>query len=298
MSIEKEVNEVLELEELDDESLIKEIAKKKKDLLKEIDQQEIKVYLSGTYDRNDAILEIYSGAGGVDAQDWATMLLRMFQRYCQKKNFKTKIIHQSFGEGGGPDGRIGTKTVTLEVKGLYAYGTLKKESGAHRLVRQSPFSAKDLRHTSFAQVEVMPKIDSKINDIEIKDDDLKIDLFRSSGPGGQNVNKRETAVRITHLPTNTVVSSQSERNQGLNKEKAMDILYSKLYKLAETKKRQEIANIKEDSDTGNNWGTQIRSYVLHPYKLVKDNRTGIESSNPESVLDGDLDRFIEAEIKT
>ncbi len=251
--------------------------------------------MSGKYDKNDAVLEISAGAGGNDAQDWATMLLRMYQRYCQKKGFQTKIIHQSFGEGVGPEGRIGTKNVILEIKGKYAYGILKRETGVHRLVRQSPFSAKKLRHTSFALVEVLPIID-KEKEIKIKQEDLRIDFFRASGPGGQYVNRRESAVRIVHLPTKITVSCQSERLQGLNKEKALRILYSKLERLKEEEKKKELNKVRGDFVSAS-WGNQIRSYVLYPYKLVKDLRTGIEISEVDNVLDGELDEFIESEIK-
>jgi len=242
-------------------------------------------------------MEIFSGAGGIDAQDWATMLLRMFERYCERKTFQVKVIHQSFGEGGGPEGRIGTKSATLEIKGSYAYGFLKNESGVHRLVRQSPFSAKKLRHTSFVLVEVLPEVGRKEQEeIKIKPEDLRLDTFRSSGPGGQYVNKRESAVRITHLPTGTTVSSQSERLQGLNKDKAMKVLYAKLYQLKEAERKKELKEIKGKTVSAS-WGNQIRSYVLHPYKLVKDLRTGVETSDVEEVLDGDLDKFIEKEIR-
>jgi len=242
-------------------------------------------------------MEIFSGAGGIDAQDWATMLLRMFKRYCERRAFQVKVIHQSFGEGGGPEGRIGTKSATLEIKGSYAYGFLKNESGVHRLVRQSPFSAKKLRHTSFVLVEVLPEVGKKEQEeIKIKPEDLRLDTFRSSGPGGQYVNKRESAVRITHFPTGTTVSSQSERLQGLNKDKAMKVLYAKLYQLKEAKRKKELKEIKGKTVSAS-WGNQIRSYVLHPYKLVKDLRTGVETSDVEEVLDGDLDKFIEKEIR-
>ena len=273
-------------------------------MAKEIEKEEIKIFLSGKYDKNNAIMEIFSGAGGIDAQDWATILIRMFERYCERKGFQTKVIHQSFGEAGGPEGRIGTKSATLEIKGNYAYGFLKKESGVHRLVRQSPFSAKKLRHTSFALVEVLPEIGKKEQEeIKIKDEDLKLDTFRSSGPGGQYVNKRDSAVRITHIPTGITVSSQSERLQGLNRDKAMKVLFAKLYQLREAEKKEELKEIKaaewraKGGITSASWGNQIRSYVLHPYKLVKDLRTGVETSNVEEVLDGDIDMFIGAEIK-
>ena len=266
-------------------------------MAKEIEKEEIKIFLSEKYDKNNAIMEIFSGAGGIDAQDWTTILIRMFERYCERKGFQTKLIHQSFGEAGGPEGRIGTKSATLEIKGNYAYGFLKKESGVHRLVRQSPFSSKKLRHTSFALVEVLPEIGKKEQEeIKIKDEDLKLDTFRSSGPGGQYVNKRESAVRITHIPTGITVSSQSERLQGLNRDKAMKVIFAKLYQLKEAEKKEKLKEIK-GSVTSASWGNQIRSYVLHPYKLVKDLRTGVQTSNVEEVLDGNLDQFIEAEIK-
>jgi len=265
-------------------------------LAKEIKKEETKVFLSGKYDKNNAILQILAGAGGIDSQDWATMLIRMFERYCARKGFQTKIIHQSFGEGGGPEGRIGTKSATLEIKGPYVYGFLKKESGVHRLVRSSPFSAKKLRHTSFVLVEVLPEIGKKEQEeIKIKPEDLKLETFRASGPGGQYVNRRESAVRITHLPTGIVVSSQLERLQGLNRAEAMKVLCAKLYQLKEAERRKKLKEIKGKTVSAS-WGNQIRSYVLHPYKLVKDLRTGVETSDVESVLDGNLDKFIEAEI--
>lgn len=282
----------IELEKLKEsagESLFNELEKK-------IKQRELQVLLSGKYDKGNAILSIYSGAGGQDAQDWATMLLRMYQRYCDKKGFKTRILHQSFGEAGGPEGRIGTKSVTVEVNGKFAYGFLKRETGVHRLVRISPFSAQKLRHTSFALVEVLPEIKEEDSDIKIKPEELKIDFFRSSGPGGQNVNKRETSVRITHLPTGIVVASQVERLQGDNRKKAMELLLSKLYQLREESRQKEVSKVKGEKISAS-WGNQIRSYVLHPYKLVKDLRTDIETSEIEKVLDGDLEKFVEAEIR-
>lgn len=294
----KELKEIIELEKenaQNDEKIEKEIEKKILDLSARIEKQEIKIFLAGKYDKGNAVLSIYSGAGGQDAQDWATMLLRMYRKYCEEKGFVIKILHQSFGESGGPDGRIGTKTATIEIKGKFAYGFLKKETGVHRLVRISPFSTQKLRHTSFVLVEVLPEIlDTK--DIEIKPDDLKIDIYKSSGPGGQNVNKRETAVRITHIPTNIVSACQSERLQGLNKEKAMKLLYSKLYQLKQKQEQAKMKDIKGEQILAE-WGNQIRTYVLHPYKMVKDLRTNYETSNTESVLDGELEAFIQAEIK-
>ncbi len=294
---EKELKELEDLAKLGgDEKLQKELEEKIENFKKQLAREEFKTFLSGKYDKNNAILEIRAGAGGVDSQDWTTMLLRMYERYCARRGFQTEIIHQSFGEGGGPEGRIGTKSATLEIKGNYAYGYLKKETGVHRLVRISPFSAQKLRHTSFTSVEVLPEFEKDEEDIKINPDDLKIDFFRSSGPGGQNVNKRETAVRITHLATNIIVACQSERFQAQNKEKAMKILYSKLFLLKEAEAKKEKEKVK-GKITSASWGNQIRSYVLHPYKMVKDLRTEVETSSVEKVLDGELDQFIEAEIK-
>ena len=276
---------------------VKGIERKIESLEKRIKKEEFKTFLSGKYDKSSAVLSIYAGAGGQDSQDWATMLKRMYERFCQNRGFETKILHQSFGEGGGPEGRIGTKSVTLEIQGSYAYGFLKKESGVHRLVRISPFSPQKLRHTSFALVEILPEIEKETEkEIKIKPEDLKIDFYRSSGPGGQHVNRRETAVRITHLPTGLVASCQSERVQGQNRERAMKMIYSKLYQLKTEKQQEKISQIKGKTVSAS-WGNQIRSYVLHPYKLVKDLRTNIETSNVESVLNGNLDEFVEAEIK-
>jgi peptide chain release factor 2 len=290
----KEIQGIINLQ---DKTLDKEIGQGIDEIEKQIKKQEIKTFLSGKYDKGNAILSVFAGAGGQDAQDWATMLLRMYQRFCEQKGFKTKMLHQAYGEPGGPDGRIGTKAATLEVKGKFAYGNLRGEAGVHRLVRISPFSSQKLRHTSFALIEILPEI-SKTEESEMKvnPDDLRIDIYRSSGAGGQNVNKRETAARITHLPTGIVAACQSERQQGLNKEKAMKLLLSKLYQLKQKQEEKEIKQVKGDK-VSNEWGSQIRSYVLHPYKMVKDLRTGVETSVVESVLDGNLDEFIEAEIK-
>lgn len=267
-----------------------------KNLEEKIKQQEFKTFLSGKYDRNNAILEIFAGAGGQDSQDWATMLLRMYERYCSAKGFKATVLHQAFGEAGGPEGRIGTKSVTMEIKGNYAYGFLKKEFGVHRLVRISPFNAQKLRQTSFALVNVLPEIKEKDVELEIKPEDLRVDTFKASGPGGQYVNKTESAVRITHIPTGIVAASQTERLQGKNKETAMKILYAKLYQLKEETHAKKLKEIKGDLISAS-WGNQIRSYVLHPYKMVKDLRTQYETSDAESVLDGDLEEFIQAELK-
>lgn len=238
------------------------------------------------YEKNKALLYIHSGAGGVDAQDWAGMLLRMYQRFTQKKNWGFSILHQSFGE------QKGIKNAVAEVTGENSYNVLKSESGVHRLVRISPFSAKNLRHTSFVLVEIMPEIITE--DLKINPNDLRIDTFRSSGPGGQYLQKTETAVRVTHIPTGISVSIQSERSQGQNKEKAMKILYSRLAQKMEEAKIKELSELKSQTNPGSiEWGSQIRSYVLHPYQMVKDHRTGVKSSQPEKVLDGDLDKFLQ-----
>jgi len=295
--LKEEIEEFEELE-LDLEELKEEFSEAKaEELRRKLEKKELEVFLSGKYDKGNAILSVYAGAGGQDAQDWATMLLRMYERYAASKGFKTRILHQSFGEAGGPEGRIGTKQVTLEIKGKFVYGLFKKETGIHRLVRISPFSPQKLRHTSFALVEVLPEIKIEESEIKIRPEDLKIEFYRASGPGGQYVNKRETAVRITHLPTQIVVSCQSERLQGENRKRAEALLLSKLSQLEEEKKKQEISKIKGEK-VSIGWGNQIRSYVLHPYKLVKDLRTGVETSKVEEVLDGNLEEFITAEIKS
>lgn len=237
------------------------------------------------YEHNKALLYIYSGAGGVDAQDWASMLLKMYQKYSAKQGWKFVVLSHSFGE------QSGTKNAVVEIVGPHAYETLKGEGGVHRLVRISPYSSRDLRHTSFALIEIMPQIVSK--QFQINPSDLRVDTYRSSGPGGQNVNKLETAVRITHIPTGIAVAVQSERSQAQNKEKAMQVLVSRLATKMEAEKAQELSQLKPQ--VAIEWGSQIRSYVLNPYQMVKDHRTGVKSSQPDKVLDGDLDKFIGAE---
>jgi len=308
IKISQEINqlqkEISDFEDLEVElEILKESGKKLTDneeiaeFDRKLRKKELEIFLSGKYDKGNAVLSIFAGAGGQDAQDWATMLLRMYERYCSFKGFLTKILEQSFGEGGGPEGRVGTKSATLEIKGNYAYGFLKRENGVHRLVRISPFSPKALRHTSFALVEVLPELsEAEESEIKIRPEDLKIDTFRSSGPGGQYVNKRESAVRLTHLPTGIQVSCQSERLQGQNRERAMKILLAKLHQLKTKERLKELKEIKGERVSAS-WGNQIRSYVLHPYKLVKDLRTNLETADVEGVLDGNLDEFIEAEIK-
>jgi peptide chain release factor 2 len=285
----KEIEELkLELEILRENPREKEI----EDFEKKLRKKELEVFLSGKYDRGDAILTIQAGAGGEDAQDWAAMLLRMYQRYCQRKGFSFEVLDINYGEPG-PEGRIGVKSVVLEIKGNFAFGFLKREAGVHRLVRISPFSAKGLRHTSFALVQVLPKIQKE--EINIKPEDLRYEFFKASGPGGQYVNKRMTAVRVYHLPTKITVSCQTERSLAQNKEKALEILASRIYQYLEEKKKMELEKIK-GRRVSVEFGSQIRSYVFHPYKLVKDLRTKVETKNVEEVLDGNLDQFIEAEI--
>lgn len=244
--------------------------------------------LKDKYDNKSAILSIYAGAGGTDAQDWAEMLLKMYLKFVQKKDWKSQVIQIKEGK------EAGIKSATLIIKKAFAYGYLKKESGVHRLVRISPFDSDHSRHTSFALVEVLPEMD-KIDQTEIRPEDLRIETYKASGPGGQYVNKTESAVRITHLATNIVVSCQNERLQGDNKKTAMKLLNSKLYQY-NLKSREEERNQLRGQIMPNEWGSQIRSYVIHPYQMVKDHRTNVKVGNPESVLDGNLDKFIEAEI--
>lgn len=252
--------------------------------------EQLKPLLKEKYDAKSAILSIYAGAGGVDAQDWARMLLRMYERFFKNHGFGFKVLAQSFGEQGG------VKSVTLEITGLCAYGYLKGEKGVHRLVRISPYSQKKLRHTSFALVEVLPVL-KDVGKIKIRPEDLRIDTFRATGPGGQYVNKTESAVRITHLPSGIVISCQAQRSQAQNKERALKLLRTKLYEKAQKEKKDEKIAIKGKL-LQVEWGSQIRSYVLHPYKMVKDHRTGAKTANVDKVLDGKLDKFIKAYLET
>lgn len=258
-------------------------------LNKAIESYETTLLLSGPYDKNDAILEIHPGAGGTESQDWGSMLLRMYQRYADHKNFKVEVIDYQAGD------EAGIKSVVLEIKGHNAYGLLKSEKGVHRLVRISPFDSNARRHTSFASIEVTPLLDQSV-EIDINPDDLRIDTYRASGAGGQHVNKTDSAVRITHIPTGVVTQSQSQRSQLQNREQAMNLLKSKLYQLEEEQKAKELQEIKGDQKEIA-WGSQIRSYVFHPYSMVKDHRTNYEVGNTDKVMDGDLDDFIDAYLK-
>ena len=259
-------------------------------LEKKIKNLEILFRFTGRYDKNDAVLNIHSGAGGVDAQDWARTLLKMYQKFADRRGWTWKVLDESRGE------QEGIKNASLEISGNYAYGYLKKESGVHRLVRISPFSAKGLRHTSFALVEVLPEMEGlAAREIKIDEKDLRIETFKSSGPGGQHMQKTESAIRITHIPTKVTVSVQSERSQSQNRQKAMRILESKLIQKMEEFKIKELSALKPELASGIEWGNQIRSYVMNPYKMIKDHRTGVETIDIERVFEGELDPFIEAE---
>ncbi len=244
--------------------------------------------LNKQHDQKNAILSIYAGAGGIDAQDWAEMLLKMYLKFAEKQNWKAKVWSIKSGK------EAGVKNAVLVIQAKYAYGYLKKESGVHRLVRLSPFNSDNLRHTSFALIEVLPEL-SEAKEIQIRPEDLEIDTYRASGPGGQYVNKTESAVRITHKPTGLIAACQSERLQGENKKQAIKLLLSKLYQYQASQENEKKEKLRGQM-MANEWGSQIRSYVLHPYQMVKDHRTGIKVGNPEAVLNGKLDKFIQAEI--
>lgn len=276
-------------EETHDSSLDNEIEESLHLLESKVEKAKIQTLLSGKYDSYDAIMTLHSGAGGTEAQDWTEMLFRMYKMYAEKSDFKLKILDVINGD------EAGLKSITFEIDGENAYGFLKAEKGVHRLVRISPFDANARRHTSFASVEVMPKLEEKPN-IEIRPEDLKIDTYRSSGAGGQNVNKTESAFRITHIPTGIVVSCQIERSQVQNKETAMQMLYSKLAEKEEQEELEKLASIRGEIKKIE-WGSQIRSYVFCPYTLVKDHRTGYEDSNIQSVMDGNIQEFINEYLK-
>ncbi len=271
-----------------DESALAEAQRELQDLQGEIDELEVRTLLSGEYDERDALVSIRSGAGGVDAADWAEMLLRMYSRYCERHGWPVEVYETSYAE------EAGIKSATFAVKAPFAYGTLSVEQGTHRLVRISPFDNQGRRQTSFAEVEVIPVVE-KTESIEIPDDELRVDVYRSSGPGGQGVNTTDSAVRLTHIPTGIVVSCQNERSQLQNKATAMAVLQAKLLERRRQEEQAKIDALKGDSS--GSWGNQMRSYVLHPYQMVKDLRTEHEVGNPDAVFDGDIDAFIEAGIR-
>ena len=287
-----QLNELVDLfylaNEEKNQQIIDEVVQKIKELKNEAKKNEIKCFLSNENDRLDCFLEIHAGAGGTESQDWAEMLRRMYIKWASNKGYKFQLISEHKGD------EAGIKSTTIKINGEYIFGYLKNESGIHRLVRISPFDSGARRHTSFASVWVYPVLDENIK-VEILEKDLRVDTYRSSGAGGQHVNTTDSAVRITHLPTNIVVQCQNERSQHKNKETCMAMLKARLYEHELEKKEMEEASIeKSKSDIG--WGHQIRSYVLHPYRLVKDNRTGEESSDPDKILDGDIDNFLESSL--
>lgn len=285
---ELEIMNELQQEEFDVE-IQEELVERLKQLSEKLSIYELSLLLNEPYDKNNAILEIHPGAGGTESQDWGSMLLRMYTRWAEGHGFQVETLDYQAGD------EAGIKSVTLEIKGYNAFGYLKSEKGVHRLVRISPFDSAKRRHTSFCSIDVMPELDDTV-EVEINSDDLKVDTYRASGAGGQHINKTESAVRITHLPTGTVVASQAQRSQLKNREQAMSMLKAKLYQLEMEKKEQEAASIRgEQLEIG--WGSQIRSYVFHPYSMVKDHRTNFETGNVQAVMDGDIDGFIDAYLK-
>lgn len=285
----KSVAETRELTELGEEDFKAELEIETSAIETEVNRREFNAMLSGAYDRGDAIFAIHAGAGGTDSQDWAEMLQRMYLRWMEQHGYDAEIIDTTPGE------EAGIKSVTIAVGGRYAYGYLRAEKGVHRLVRLSPFDSNNRRHTSFAMVEVLPQVDDDI-EIDINPNDLRIDTYRSAGAGGQNVQKNDTAVRITHLPTGTVATCQNERSQTQNREMAMKVLKARLLVIKEREQAAHLADLRGEY-TKAEWGSQIRSYVLHPYQMVKDHRTDHETGNTTAVLDGDLDGFIQAYLR-
>ena len=289
-NLKNKIESNLDLLNYDDNEMLELITSEVDDVKNELDDLEIFVLLNGPYDKYNAVLEIHPGAGGTESCDWANMLYRMYSRWCEKHNYKYEIVDEQKGE------EAGIKSVSMIIYGTNIYGYLKNEKGVHRLVRISPFDSNARRHTSFASVDVTPYIVNEDIDIEIKPNDIRIDVYRSTGAGGQSVNTTDSAVRITHIPTKIVVTCQNERSQIQNKEKALEVLKNKLYQLEIEKKEKELKLLKgEQADI--NFGSQIRNYVMHPYSLVKDLRTNVETSNVEKVLDGDIDLFINSCLK-
>lgn len=288
--IKNRIADGLELSALGDDDLIEELDLEIQSLEQIISQLEFNALLSGKYDSGDAILEIHAGAGGTDSQDWTEILQRMYLRWAEMHNYESDILSTTYGE------EAGIKSITIAISGDYSYGYLRTEKGVHRLVRLSPFDSAHRRHTSFALVEVLPQVEDEF-DIEINNDDIEIDVYKSSGAGGQNVQKNATAVRITHLPTGIVVTCQNERSQLQNKENAMRVLRSRLLAIKQQEQEEHLAELRGEY-TKAEWGSQIRSYVMHPYQMVKDHRTGFETGNIQSVLDGKIDNFIEAYLRS
>ncbi len=284
------LRDLTELASLDDESLRAELEEEVAELEADLERRSFTTMLSGRYDEDDALLAIHAGAGGTDSQDWAAMLERMYLRWAEARGYRSEVLDRTEGE------EAGIKSVTIAIDGRYAYGYLRSEKGVHRLVRLSPFDAAHRRHTSFALVEVLPQVAMDDAEVEISPGELKMDVFRSSGAGGQNVQKNATAVRLTHIPTGIVVTCQNERSQLQNRENAMRVLRARLLELKHAEREQEIAVLRGEY-TKAEWGSQIRSYVLHPYQMVKDHRTEFESGNTQSILDGNLDGFMEAYLR-
>jgi peptide chain release factor 2 len=286
----RRLDDLTDLAQMDDESVRPELETEITQLEADLEKRSFATMLSGKYDEDSALLAIHAGAGGTDSQDWAAMLQRMYLRWAERHGFETEILDFTDGE------EAGTKSATIAINGAYAYGYLRSEKGVHRLVRLSPFDAAHRRHTSFTLIEVLPQDPMDAAEIEISPSDIKMDVFRSSGAGGQNVQKNATAVRLTHLPTGIVVTCQNERSQLQNRENAMRVLRGRLLAMKQAEKDQEIAVLRGEY-TKAEWGSQIRSYVLHPYQMVKDHRTEYESGNTQAVLDGDLDAFMEAYLR-
>lgn len=287
--LQKRIHDLFELAQLEDESLAQEIEQEAAAIQKELDQRELSTLLSGPYDRGNALLTINAGAGGTDSQDWAAMLQRLYLRWAERNHYATDIIDLTEGE------EAGIKTVTISVTGPYAYGYLRAEKGVHRLVRLSPYDSAHRRHTSFAQVEVLPEIEDDA-EIVIGPDEVRIDIFKSSGAGGQNVQKNATAIRLTHLPTGIVVTCQNERSQMQNRENAFRVLRGRLAAIRQEELDKQLGDLRGEYQKAE-WGSQIRSYVLHPYQMVKDHRTEFEVGNTQSVLDGEIDGFIESYLR-
>jgi peptide chain release factor 2 len=284
------IKDAQELAGMDDESMRTDLESEISSLEAELERRSFTTMLSGPYDSDDALLAIHAGAGGTDSQDWAAMLMRMYLRWAEKNGYRSEILDSSEGE------EAGIKSATISVSGKYAYGYLRSEKGVHRLVRLSPFDSAHRRHTSFTLVEVLPQVAFDSPEVQIDPADLKIDVFRSSGAGGQNVQKNATAIRITHIPSGIVVTCQNERSQTQNREFAMRILRSRLLEIQKAEKDEEIAVLRGEY-TKAEWGSQIRSYVIHPYQMVKDHRTEFETGNTQAVLDGDLEEFMHAYLK-